>query len=133
MSGTDAQLVEDWNRMKVSTGAYAESMSQLCREPFDDLLLHEAEAFCRLGPPLSAAEAESRVTQRAMLSAKTGIISYVSTMTGLHPGVAPQLVEMAKQFCNEVTLDDDVYERARALEQQVIRLCQADTQRSLRG
>jgi hypothetical protein len=131
--GGDEQRQDAWARIQASAEVYAMEMSDLCTEPFSELILHELHEFCSQAPPKSAEELEARQRQRNQLTAKTGAISFASTMATLHRGAAPQLAELTKQFCVAVCLDDDVTAQSGTLSAQITSVCHADSRRTFEG
>lgn len=120
-----------WTTSQISAQSHAHAMASMAASPFREMIMDETAAFCMLPPPDSDLANRERVRQRMALSTKIGAISHASTMVGLHPSIAGDVIRLAREFCAEVPLDDQVHQRSSTFRSMIMTLSHAATLKSL--
>lgn len=116
-----------WGSTLQSAQSHAMSMSNLCSQPFRELILQETQKLITQAPPTTDAELQNLNAQNMQLGAKISSISHASNMARLTPEVATDIYNATKVFCNDNSLTSDCNVAGMTLSNQIAALCHTAT------
>ncbi len=130
---SDTMWASNWTTVSNEARAHAETAAQHCHAKFAKLILAVAERFCAQPSPSNEEEFNRRVTQATFLTAKIDSIVHADTMAKLHLKVAVEILELTKEYCEQVSLGAEVLDESLSFTAAVRNLAQDEMLRRIRG
>lgn len=117
-------LVSFASNTHMSAMLHATAMAVTCLPDFAELVRLEASKFARLDMPNTNEKLIKFQSRSMSLSGKIASVSHASSMAKMHSSARGSLHELATEFCDRVSLDDDVAAESMALNSKIRMVCQ---------
>ncbi len=115
-----------WATTVQSARSHAASAARRCGGRFGQLILNETATYCEQGLPKTHEELSRRTLQAMALTAKMCSISHAASSARRHPNIEDEILKETKEFCDRVSLNDDVALESMALTQKISNMCFSD-------